>query len=168
MTEVLEYEEEKKRPALLLVLAILSFISIGFSIIATVIGLAGGPLSEEEIISQRVEMTKSKTEMRKAGMDGMVSFFDKLEGMLEDTNDNFYPSKGVMLVTDFLGLFGVIFMLRRRKLGFHMYIMYSLLALGGMLLYVSPGNIHISIPIMNVIFAGLFIFLYSRTVHWMR
>ena len=71
-------------------------------------------------------------------------------------------------MTDFLGLFGVIFMMRRRKLGFHMYIVYSLLAIGGMLLYVSAENIHISLPIVNVIFSGLFIFLYSRTLHWMR
>ena len=168
MTEVLEHQEEEKRPALLLVLSILSFISIGFSILATIIGLLGGPLTEDQIIEQRAEMTQSQTEMRQAGMTGMVSFFDKLEGMLEETNDSFYLSKGVMIITDFLGLFGVIFMMRRRKLGFHMYIVYSLLAIGGMLLYVSPGNIHISLPIVNVIFSGLFIFLYSRTLHWMR
>lgn len=168
MTEILESPQEEKRPGLLLVLAILSFISIGFSILGSMFSVASGPADESEILKQRVEMAKSKTQMRDAGMDGFVTFFDKLEGMIEETNENFYLSKGVMLVTDFVGLFGVIFMLRRRKLGFHMYIVYSLLALGGMYLYVSPENIHISLPIVNVIFAGLFIFLYSRTVHWMR
>jgi hypothetical protein len=168
MTEVLEQREEDKRPVLLLVLAILSFISIGSTILFNVIGTTAGPFGEEQIIEQRVEVAKSKTQMRQAGMNGMISFFDKLQAMAEETNENFYLSKGVMFVTDFLGLFGVIFMMRRRKLGFHMYIVYSLLAIGGMLLYTSPENIHISIPIVNVIFSGLFIFLYSRTLHWMR
>ena len=168
MTEIVDQQESDTRPVLLLVLAILSFISIGFSILGNLWSITGGPMNEDEIIKQRVEMTKSKTQMREAGMDGFVDFFDKLEGMTKQVNDNFYFSKGILFVTDFIGLFGVIFMLRRRKLGFHMYIVYSLLALGGMYLYVSPENIHISLPILNVIFAGLFVFLYSRTLHWMQ
>ena len=168
MTETLDQEVDQKRPTLLLVLAILSFISIGFSILTSLFTIPGGPMNENELIEQRVEMAQSKTQMRDAGMDGFVTFFDKLEGMIEQTNDNFYFSKGIMLVTDFIGLFGVIFMLRRRKLGFHMYIVYSLLALGGMYLYLSPQNVHISLPIVNAIFAGLFVFLYSRTVKWMH
>ncbi len=168
MTEILEQQEDQKRPGLLLVLAILSFISIGFSILASLFSIPGGPMNENELIEQRVQMAQSKTQMREVGMNGFVIFFDKLEGMIEETNDNFYLSKIIMLVTDFIGLFGVIFMLRRRKLGFHMYIVYSLLALGGMYFYVSPQNIHISLPIVNLIFAGLFVFLYSKTLRWMQ
>ena len=168
MSYELDQEKEDKRPVLLLVLAILSFISIGIAILGNMFSLTSGPLNESEIIQQRVELAKSKTEFRGQGMDGMVSFFDKLENMTVQTNDNFYFSKGIMFVTDFIGLFGVILMLRRRKLGFHLYIVYSLLALGGMYLYLSPENIHVSLPIVNGIFAGLFIFLYSRTVRWMQ
>ncbi|NVK65216.1 MAG: hypothetical protein HWE22_11555 [Flavobacteriales bacterium] len=168
MTEFVEHEEQKTRPALLLVLAILSFISIGVGILSNTFGLISGPLSEEDIKVQRVEMAKQKSQLRGQGMSGMVSFVEKLEGMIEETNNNFYLSKGILFLTDFIGLFGVIFMLRRRKLGFHMYIVYSLLALGGMYLYVSPENIHMSLPIFNLIISGLFIFLYSRTLHWMR
>lgn len=168
MIDILEHQKEEKRPNLLLVLAILSFISIGFAILANLFSVAVGPMNEDQIMEQRVEMAKSKTQMRQTGMNGMVTFFDKLEGMIEETNESFYLSKGVMLVTDFIGLFGVIFMLRRRKLGFHMYIIYSLLALGGMYLYVSPQNVHVSLPIVISIISGLFVFLYSRTLHWLR
>lgn len=168
MTEIVDQQESDKRPVLLLVLAILTFVSIGFSLLGTIFGLAGGPMNDDELIKQRVELAKSKTQMRDAGMNWFVDFFDKLEGMTEEVNENFYFSKGVMLVTDLLGLFGAILMLRRRKFGFHLYIIYSLLALGGIYLYVSPENIHIILPIFNVIFAGLFVFLYSRTLSWMR
>ena len=168
MTENLEYDEDQKRPVLLLVLAILSFISIGFAILGNLVGITGGPMNENELIEQSVELTKSKTQMRELDMDGFVTFFDKLEGMVIETNENFYLAKVIMFITDFIGLFGVIFMMRRRKLGFHLYIVYSLLALGGMYLYVSPQNIHISLPIVSVIFTGLFVFLYSRTLSWMR
>jgi hypothetical protein len=168
MTENVEYDEDQKRPVLLLVLAILSFISIGFAILGNLVGITGGPMNENELIEQSVELTKSKTQMRELDMDGFVTFFDKLEGMVLETNENFYLAKVIMFITDFIGLFGVIFMMRRRKLGFHLYIVYSLLALGGMYLYVSPQNIHISLPIVSVIFTGLFVFLYSRTLSWMR
>ena len=168
MTENVEYDEDQKRPVLLLVLAILSFISIGFAILGNLVGITGGPMNENELIEQSVELTKSKTQMRELDMDGFVTFFDKLEGMVIETNENFYLAKVIMFITDFIGLFGVIFMMRRRKLGFHLYIVYSLLALGGMYLYVSPQNIHISLPIVSVIFTGLFVFLYSRTLSWMR
>lgn len=168
MTEIVEYDEDQKRPVLLLVLAILSFISIGFAILGNLVSITGGPMNENELIEQSVELAKSKAQMRELDMDGFVTFFDKLEGMVIETNDNFYLAKVIMFITDFIGLFGVIFMMRRRKLGFHLYIVYSLLALGGMYLYVSPQNIHISLPIVSVIFTGLFVFLYSRTLHWMR
>lgn len=168
MTEFVVQEEPESRPPLLLVLAILSLISIGLSIILNVIGLVGGPLNEDQMMEQRVEFARTRTELKGMGASGMVSFIDKAEGLTEETNNNFYLSKGIVFVTDLVGLFGVILMLRRRKLGFHLYIVYSLLALGGMYLYVSPENIHLSLPILNLIFSGLFIFLYSRTLHWMK
>ena len=168
MTEYLDQQGDQKRPVLLLVLAILSFISIGFAILGNLISVTGGPMDENELIEQSVEMAKSKTQMREVGMNGFVTFFDKLEGMIVETNENFYFSKVIMFITDFIGLFGVILMMRRRKLGFHLYIVYSLLALGGMYLYVSPENIHISLPIVIVIFSGLFVYLYSRTLKWLQ
>lgn len=168
MTEIVEYDENQERPNLLLVLAILSFVSIGFAILGNLWSITGGPMTEAELIEQSVEMAQSKTQMRDAGMYSFVTFFDKLEGMIIDTNEHFYFSKMIAFITDFIGLFGVIFMLRRRKLGFHLYIVYSLLALGGMYLYVSPENVHISLPIVSIIFTGIFVYLYSRTLHWMR
>ena len=168
MTEVLEEHEDNRRPPMLLVLSILSLISIGLSFILTLFQLVSGPMDEDQIMEQRVEMAKVKSDMRRTGMTQFVSFYDKLEAMTEETNDRFYLSSSVTLLTYLIGLFGVIFMLRRRKLGFHMYIVYSLLAIGGMLLYVSPENIPIVLPIVSVILSGLFIFLYSRTLHWMR
>lgn len=168
MSTELDSQSQEKRPTLLLVLAILSLISIGFAILMNLGSLAGGPFNEDDLNQQRLELAKSKSDLREAGMTGFVNFFDQLQGMIEETNENFYLSKGIMLVTDIVGLVGVIFMMRRRKIGFHLYIVYSLLALGGMYLYISPQNIHISLPIINAIFAGLFIFLYSRTVYWMR
>ncbi|MFK7785106.1 MAG: hypothetical protein AB8B56_08320 [Crocinitomicaceae bacterium] len=168
MTEVLEQQEEDRRPPMLLVLSILSLISIGLSLILTLFQFASGPLDEDEIMKQRVDMATLKSDLRKAGMTQFVAFYDKIQAMSEETNDKFYLSSVVTLLTYLIGLFGVIFMLRRRKLGFHMYIVYCLLAIGGMLLYVSPENIPIMVPIVSLILSGLFIFLYSRTLHWMK
>jgi len=170
MTEILERQEEDRRPPMLLVLSILSLISIGLSLILTLFQFASGPLDEDELMKQRVDMATLKSDLRKAGMTQFVSFYDKIEAMSEETNDKFYFSSSVTLLTYLIGLFGVIFMLRRRKLGFHMYIVYSLLAIGGMLLYISPENIPVLMlmPVVSVILSGLFIFLYSRTLHWMK
>lgn len=169
MTEIIENQPEEKRPVILLVAAILSYISIGFALIAVVFNLISGPMNEDDILESRVANAKSKTEMRNAGgSETFINFFDKIQAMIEETNDHFYLANGLNLLVSGTGFFGVFFMMKRRKLGFHLYIVYSLLALSVMYLYVSPQNIPTISLVFGVIFSAGFVFMYSRALHWMK
>ena len=167
MTEYLEQQEDQKRPRMLLVLSILSFIAIGFGIFAILFSLVIGPMDEEQLMAQRVEIAKQKTEFRNVGMSEYTDILDKSLAISEETNEHFYLANSILFLTYGIGLFGVILMLRRRKLGFHLYIIYSLLSLSGLYIYVSAENVPMLATIVNLIITGLFIFLYSRTIKWM-
>lgn len=169
MTETIDTEKNDKRPTILLVAAILSFISIGLTTIALVFNLTSGPMNEDEVLLTRVANAKQKTEMRDAGGPPyFIQLLDQVQAMTEETNQHFYLANGLNLVVNGIGFCGVLFMMRRRKLGFHLYIVYSLLALIVMYLYISPQNIPTISLIFGLIFSGLFVFLYSRALRWLK
>lgn len=169
MSEVIDVQPEDKRPVILLVAAILSFISIGLSAIGLVISLFIGPMNEDQILESRVDTAKQKTELRNAGgPPSFIRLMDQMQAMAEEANEKFYLATGLNFLTTSIGFIGVLFMMRRRKLGFHLYIVYSLLSLGAMYLYISPQNIPTISLILGLIFSGIFVFMYSRALKWMR
>lgn len=160
-------EEVKKRPVFLTVLAILTFIPTGIGALASLVGLLTGPLSADEL-----EQTMAKTaplieNYRDLGMDGLADFFAKLFKHQEYINANFYVHHLISFLCVSLGIIGVIFMLKGIKKGFHLYIIYNITSL--LLIYVSvpPSDVPMALVIINLIFSALFVFLYSRNLHWM-
>lgn len=167
--EFIEPQQERgSRPGFLTVLGILSFIAIGISLIMLVLQIIGGKDSEEELLDKKVQLAKSASEMKDLGMDSFAVFMEKSQAMIEQINDRFYLAISVSLITYVVGLLGVLKMWKGQKLGFHLYIVYCLLAIGGLYIYVSPGNVPSITIIINAILSGLFIFLYSRNLKWMR
>lgn len=162
-----EMETSKPRPGFLTTLCILSFVWIGFTLLMGLISLAGGPTSEDEMMEMKVELAQSKNELRTQGMDGFADMMDQLQGMTEDVNQSFYLASSLNVLITLLGLFAVLRMFKGYKIGFHLYIIYNLAAVGVMYLYVNPAHIPTFIVIFNLFFSGLFIFLYSRNLHWL-
>lgn len=160
--------EEAPRPGFLTVLCVLSFITTGLSLISGLFSFVSGPSSEEEMLVAKVQMTKSISELKEIGMTSFVDMMEKLQAMTAEVNDHFYLAGIVGLITAGVGLFGVIKMWQGFKLGFHIYIVYCILGVVGAYLYVSPGNIPSFIIIFNVIISAIFVFMYSRNLHWMN
>jgi len=166
--EISNVEEVKKRPEFLKVICILSFITIGSNLIFGFIGFLSGPQSDEELLDGKVELAKSIGELKKAGMDSMIEIMEQLNRMTVEINDSFYLASILGLIVASIGLFGVLKMWKGMKLGFHMYIIYSLISVVSIYLYVSPANIPSFIIVFNLLISGLFIFMYSRNLHWMK
>ena len=166
--EVLEPEEKKTRPGFLTVLGILSFISIGMNLALLLFQLISGKPSEGEMLQEKVALSESITEMEDLGMDSFAEFFEKAQAMSEQFNERFYIAISISILTYLIGLFGVIRMWKGHKLGFHLYIIYSLLAIGGVYLYISPANVPALGVIINAVISGIFIFMYSRNLKWMK
>lgn len=163
-----EFNQEKPRPGFLTVLCVLSFIATGLSLFFGVINLFSGKQSEEQMIDSKVALTQSIGELKKLGMDSWVDMMEKLQAMTVDVNNNFYLAAIVTLLISGLGLFAVYKMFKGFKLGFHMYIIYSLISVAGIYLYVSPAHVPSFMIIVNLIISALFVFLYSRNLHWMN
>ena len=170
MTDQLDVQinEEKPRPAFLTTLCVLSFISTGLGVVSTFFTLLSGKQSEEAMLDAKVEMTKSISDLKNLGMDSWVDMMNQIQAMTEEVNNNFYLASFVSIIVASVGLYGVIQMWKGFKIGFHIYIMYCLLSIAAIYIYVSPVNIPSIVVIFNLVLSGLFVFMYSRNLHWMN
>jgi hypothetical protein len=151
-----------KRPNFLTVLCILSFVYIGFSLFFSFLSLINGPMSEEQLLEQKVELSKSVDEMRSLEMESLAVLMEKITRMSEALNERFYESSLLSIAVFFIGLIGVLFLWKSRKVGIHLYIIYSLLSVLEVYFFVNPQDIPTVVIIWNFLFSGLFVFLYSR------
>jgi hypothetical protein len=159
---------QQKRPQFLTVLCILTFISTGMDVLSGFPKLFGGPLSAEKMTEQKVEMLKSIDQMRELNMESMAVMLEKVQRMLEGLNAHFYASTSVALVVLITGLSAAILMWMGRKIGFHVYIAYSLISVIQVYLFVTPSDIPSIIIILNLLISGLFVFMYSRNLKWLQ
>lgn len=161
-------EETPKRPTFLTVIAILSFVSIGFSLLSSLIAIASGPQTEDQIMEQRVQLAELAEEMRAENLDSMAITIEKIERMLLALNDHFFANQLMTIFVLLAGLIGVLFMWQGKRLGFHLYIIYSILAAVQYYVFVSPADIPSFLIIWNLIVSAVFVLLYSRTLNWMK
>lgn len=171
MTESVDISEEmgrEPRPGFLTVLCVLSFISTGMGLVSGFVTTLMGPSSDEQMLEAKVEMTKTISDVKELGVSWLVDLLEKIQAMSEQINENFYLASIMSLLVVIFGFYAVLKMYRGFKLGFHLYIGYCLLSIVSLYFYVSAESIPSFIVIFNLLFSGLFIFLYSRNLHWMR
>jgi hypothetical protein len=161
-------EQKPKRPNFLTVLCILTLINTGLSVITALLSLFHGPISEDEMNEQRVQFLKSADEMRTMNMPAFAEIMEQIQRMSESANSHFYANTLVSILILSSGILGAIFMLKGKKLGFHLYIGYSLLAVLQLYFFTSPADIPTIAVVSGLLFSGLFVFLYSRNLHWLN
>lgn len=162
------FQEKEERPSFLKVLCILSWISTGIALISGFFNLISGPFSEEQMLEQKVQMMKSIDELRTMGADQFVDILERIQRMSEAMNAHFYYSQIVTLIVVGIGAFGVWKMWNKSKLGFHLYIIYSLLSVLTVYLFVAAADVPSIVVIINLIVSGIFILMYSRNLKWMN
>ena len=160
--------QKPKRPAFLTVLCILTLINTGLSTITSVFSLLHGPISEEEMIEQRVQFLKSADERRTLNMPAFAEMMEQIQRMSESANAHFYANTLISMLILGLGIVGAVLMLRGKKLGFHLYIGYALLAVLQLYFFASPADIPTVAVVLGLLFSGLFVFLYSRNLPWLN
>ena len=160
--------EVAKRPGFLKVISIMSFVGIGLSLLSSLAGLFSAKQSEEQLLAAKVEMSKAINDLQEVGMDSWVHFIRQLEAINVEINELLLLANGSSIIVGLIGLFGAIKMWNGFKIGFHIYIIYSLLAIGIIYLYVSPVNIPSVLIIFGSVISLIFILMYSRNLHWMK
>jgi hypothetical protein len=166
--EIENQPEQMKRPMLLTVLSIFSFIAIGFGLLGALLGLISGPASSDqvdEVITQNMGNVNKLYEM------GEMYWADttaKILNFISYTNTNFYADKLLNLLAYGSGLMGVLWMRKGRKLGFHLYICYNIVALLSVYASVPVAEVPSFYIIFFGIISAIFVFLYSRTLKFMH
>jgi hypothetical protein len=159
----------KGLPKSLKILGILTLINTGIACLGGVLSFISGPPSELEIKKQSIEMTKILNDLKNYDTSPeMIDLVEKIQRISTAVNENFILYTGISTLISLAGLFSVLLMFRKNIYGFHLYIVYNLLSSTSLYLIISPEEVPTAIIVVNLLLSGLFIFLYSRNLNWLR
>ncbi|PHR44744.1 MAG: hypothetical protein COA32_14095 [Fluviicola sp.] len=165
-----ELENEKpKRPTFLVVLAVLSYISIGIGTLGVLFSLISGPISQEQLEQQEAQLYESINVLNDAGMDDFVTIIETSSNQAKYINNEvFYSFNIINLLSLIIGFMGVFLMMKLKKVGFHLYVAYSLLPI--IIIYaLIPMNLIIGVSIIaSVILSAIFCILYGLNLKHME
>jgi hypothetical protein len=170
MSVMNEFKQPQKSriPQLLLVTGIISLLGTGSTILSSLMSIILGKPSQEEITESKLELAKSLEQVEKNDVQFLEELIRNLQIMLDAMYQNFFLYTFVAALVAGVGLSGIIFMFKRKELGFHLYIIYSLLYVAQSYLFVSPANVPLVLVITNLGISGIFIYIYSRSLNWFR
>ena len=163
-----ETEQNPKRPVLLTVLCILSFIVIGFGLMGVLFSLIGGEPTVDEIEAAHNQVLQMASDMRDKQFSTIADMLEQGAELTMYQQHCYWSVLAVNALTMITGFVGVLFMFKGRRLGFHLYIIYNLLSIGGTFLIVPSHMVPMVSVIMNLVISGLFIFLYALNLKWMN
>ena len=168
MQEQAEQKPQQKRPTGLWILFILTTISTGLSLLSALTNLLQGPPNQSVIKQMKAEMAQSMKIAKEVKSDFLIEFIEKMSVISDATIQNFTLFNGLSFIFYTIGMAGAVLMFRGLKLGFHLYISYSLLVLIQYYFIVDPSQVPWMILLANGLVSLLFVLLYSRHLNWMK
>lgn len=154
-----------KRPTTLKVLLILSAISLAFQLIIQVMNTINGPLNEEQMREQKIEMMAGFTEESAELMQGTIT---EMLALADIGNENFYLISAISLMTIAIGLASLWLMFQMRRIGFHLYVIYSLIPIADTIYFFGGMQITTMLIVIFAIVGGVFSILYGMQLKHMR
>jgi hypothetical protein len=161
--------ERKRPPIFVVVLVILSLLYISSGLYSAIAGLVSGPFSQEQMEQIEITFASSINEMKSMGQEGFAGMMQTLVERIHYANDVvFYKQNAWLLIVFLIGLAGVVQMLRLKKTGFHLYIIYSLLTVA-VLYIVFPTKLILTIEVVwSLLLSSIFCLLYSLNLKHMN
>lgn len=157
-----------QRPVALTVFCILSWVWMAISAYGLIGDLANGQLSDDEIRQQELVMLESLSGedpevMRQSGW--MVT---ETIGIIKITQANFGLLNGIKVLQLLIGLAAVILMFRLKKIGFHLYIIYSLISVIYWTYFFGEFKLGLVIALLSGLVSGLFVMFYAFQLKHMK
>lgn len=163
-----EYQPTRK-PTFLVVLSILSFISIAWDFFQHTLSLLSGPMNQEAWELYEATMYESVGQMNDLGMHGMATIVEQIIQMSYMSNfDYFIMNTVLQLITVLIGAAGVILMLQLKKIGFHLYVVYSLLPVVIFYILFPVEIIPTFVVVFSLIISAIFCVLYALNLKHMK
>lgn len=161
-------KEPVRRPVLLLILCILSGFYISSSIYSTSASLINGPFSEEELEEAMTGYYKAINQLEEAGNEIPESAINIVNTLIDNSiyvnNEVFYANNFFNLFTLLVGAIAVFLLFKMRKIGFHLYLAYSLLPIIGMYILIPMHLISALSIIITVAISAVFALLYGMNL----
>jgi hypothetical protein len=159
----------RNKPKSLVILGILTILNTSLALFSGLVNLVSGPPSADQIRKENLEMAKSIVDFKKLDPPPeALELVEKIQQISVAVNDNFLFFTSVSALFSLIGFLSVIFMFRQKIYGFHAYIVYSLLSSTSIYLILSPSEVPTPLIILNLLIAGLFIYLYSKNLAWIK
>lgn len=161
-------QDQQQKPLSFKILCSLSAVNILTGLYSAVLTLSNGKRSAFDLKEAQAERFNTVDDLQAQGMSDLAELTLKV-GELEDYLNEFTFGLTIyqMLVLA-LGLVGVYFMFQLRKLGFQLYILYSILGIATSYFFAPASMVPLPITAVLVILSGLFIFFYSRFLKYMK
>jgi hypothetical protein len=160
-------EEKRKKPTFLIILLILTSLSLLSTFFAGVIPLVSGPMNDEQLEQEEVNLAKTKKDLER--LFGDEEIYETLSDSLDLSfakvsyiqKSAFWIFHLFQLLTFSLGAAAVYYMYHLRKLGFHLYIVYCLVSIGQAYL-IFPKELIVGAEIIGGFStSALFVLLYA-------
>jgi hypothetical protein len=159
----------KNKPKSLLILGILTILNTSLALLNGIISLVSGPPSAEQIKKENIEMAKTIVDFRQLDPPPeALDLIEKIQQISTAVNDNFLFFTGISTLFSAIGFVSVFLMFRKEIYGFHAYIVYSILSSISIYFILSPSEVPTPLIVVNLLFSGLFVFLYSRNLAWIK
>lgn len=171
-TTIDEFTEtsKRKRPVLLTVLLILSGIYIAGNFLGVINSLMTGPLSEELLEAELSNLYASAADLQATGAGEQMGRI--IETMIDNAvyinNEAFLATNLATLITLIVGALSVFLMFKLKKIGFHLYIVYSLLPIITMYMITPMEMILTFSVVVTVVVGGIFSVLYGLNLKYMK
>lgn len=170
----MQEENQTKRPRFLMVLLVLSSINICISLIGVAMSLSSGPLTQKEIDKGFEPIVKEISNLKTNANDPELTsvldnMFSKTKANTEYKNFNFfYAFNWLTLIGFLLGATSIYFLYNLRKIGLHLYIIYSLFPILIAYAILPLGLILTYQVIYTVCISALFAILYGMHLKFMK
>lgn len=171
MSELVDHQEFQptRKPTFLVVLAVLSFITITLNFFQYLVSLISGPMNQEAWELYEASLYESVGQMNDLGMTGLAAMVEQVIQMSYITNfDYFVLNNLLQLLALLIGAVGVFMMLRLKKIGFHLYVIYSLLPVVIMYLLFPTEIIATFVVLSTLVISAIFCVLYALNLKHMK
>lgn len=156
----------QKRPVGLIVLSILTIINAGLLFISNLTALFVNP-DINTLKKSNAPLIEQAEYYRKLGATDASNLLMKITRMNELFFQSYYSYHFAMTLIAFIGILGTLLMLRKYILGFHIYIVYSIMSVAHLYMFVNPKEIPTSYIIVISVISLIFIWIYSKYRFWM-
>ncbi|MDX1446207.1 hypothetical protein [Lishizhenia sp.] len=165
MDEVIEehYEEKKDRPPFLIVLLVLTALNLISSLYSSITGLLSAKpvVNKEEVLGPDFENAMEELSAQEGGEEAISILDGIMNHLFYLMNEGYYSNLVLQLITVLVGVAAVVMLFKLKKLGFHLYLIYTLLGVFGVYLIMPAALVSGIMLFFIAILGGIMVLLYA-------